>query len=119
MLNQQTIDRLHQMRLTGIAEAFTNQMQKNDFHDYTFEERLGLLVEYEWTLRQNKRLARLLQQARLRLQACMEDINYTHPRGLDKGFLKTLATCQWIQAHQNIIITGPTGVGNYAKFFVM
>lgn len=111
MLNQQTIDRLHQMRLTGIAEAFASQMQKNDFHDYTFEERLGLLVEYEWTMRQNKRLARLLQQARLRLQACMEDINYTRPRGLDKGLLKTLATCQWIQSHQNIIITGPTGVG--------
>lgn len=111
MLTNQTIDRLHQMKLTGMAQALTDQMEKADFNDYSFEERLGFLVEYEWTYRQNKRLAMLLKQANLRLGACMEDINYVHPRGLDRGLMKSLATCQWVNAHHNIIITGPTGIG--------
>ena len=107
MLNNQTIDRLHQMKLTGMAQALADQMEKTDFNDYSFEERVGLLVEYEWTYRQNKRLAILLKQARLRLGACVEDINYVHHRGL----IKSLATCQWLNAHHNVIITGPTGIG--------
>jgi DNA replication protein DnaC len=88
-----------------------DQMDKTDFNDYSFEERLGLLVEYEWTHRQNKRLAILLKQAKLRLDACVEDINYVHPRGLDRGLMKSLATCQWLNDHHNVIITGPTGIG--------
>lgn len=111
MLNNQTIDRLHQMKLTGMAQALADQMEKTDFNDYSFEERVGLLVEYEWTYRQNKRLAILLKQARLRLGACVEDINYVHHRGLDRGLIKSLATCQWLNAHHNVIITGPTGIG--------
>lgn len=111
MLNQQTIDRLHQMKLIGMAEAFLAQVQKPDLNDLSFEERFGLLVEHEWTYRHNKRLARLLKQARLRLPACLEDIDYHQPRGLDKGLLKSLGTCRWIRARQNVIITGPTGVG--------
>jgi len=111
VLTNQTIDRLHQMKLSGMAQALVDQMQKTDFNDYSFEERLGLLVEYEWTYRQSKRLSILLKQAKLRLGACMEDINYVHPRKLDRGLMKSLATCQWINARQNVIITGPTGVG--------
>jgi DNA replication protein DnaC len=99
------------MKLTGMAQALSDQMKNTDFNDYSFEERLGLLVEYEWTYRQNKRLAILLKQAKLRLGACMEDINYIHPRKLDRGLMKSLATCQWINARQNVIITGPTGIG--------
>ncbi len=111
MLSNQTINRLHQMKLTGMAQALVDQMEKTGFNDYSFEERLGLLVEYEWTYRQNKRLAILLKQAKLRLDACMEDINYAHPRKLDRKLIKTLSTCQWINAHHNVIITGPTGIG--------
>lgn len=111
MLINQTLDRLHQMKLTGMARAMADQMDKTDFNDYSFEERLGLLVEYEWTHRQNKRLAILLKQAKLRLDACVEDINYVHPRGLDRGLMKSLATCQWLNDHHNVIITGPTGIG--------
>lgn len=111
MLIHQTLDRLHQMKLTGMARAIADQMEKTDFNDYSFEERLGLLVEYEWTYRQNKRLAILLKQAKLRLDACVEDINYVHPRGLDRGLMKSLATCQWLNDHHNVIITGPTGIG--------
>ena len=111
MLIHQTLDRLHQMKLTGMARAMADQMDKTDLNDYSFEERLGLLVEYEWTYRQNKRLAILLKQAKLRLEACMEDINYVHPRGLDRGLMKSLANCQWLNDHHNVIITGPTGIG--------
>ena len=111
MLNNQTIDRMHQMKLTGMAQALADQIKNTDFNDYSFEERLGLLVEYEWTYRQNKRLAILLKQAKLRLGACMEDIDYVRPRGLDRGLMKSLANCQWINAHQNVIITGPTSIG--------
>jgi len=111
VLTNQTIDRLHQMKLTGMAQALADQIKNTDFNDYSFEERLGLLVEHEWTYRQNKRLAILLKQAKLRLGACMEDIDYVHPRGLNRGLMKSLANCQWVNAHQNVIITGPTGIG--------
>ena len=99
------------MKLTGMAQALADQIKNTDFNDYSFEERLGLLVEHEWTYRQNKRLAILLKQAKLRLGACMEDIDYVHPRGLNRGLMKSLANCQWVNAHQNVIITGPTGIG--------
>jgi len=111
VLTNQTIDRLHQMKLTGMAHALADQLNKTGFNDYSFEERLGFLVEYEWTYRQNKRLAILLKQAKLRLGACLEDINYVHPRGLDRGLMKSLATCQWLNVRHNVIITGPTGIG--------
>jgi len=94
-----------------MAQALADQIKNTDFNDYSFEERLGLLVEHEWTYRQNKRLAILLKQAKLRLGACMEDIDYVHPRGLNRGLMKSLANCQWVNAHQNVIITGPTGIG--------
>jgi len=98
-------------KFTGMVQALVDQMEKTGFNDYSFEERLGLLVEYEWTYRQNKRLAILLKQTKLCLEACMEDINYTHPRKLDRKLMKSLATCQWINARHNAIITGPTGIG--------
>ena len=111
MLAQQTIERLHQLRLTGMAQAFGAQLHDTSYHNLSFEERFGLLVEQEWLYRQNKRLARLLRQAQLRLPACLEDIDYVTPRGLDRGLMKSLGTCQWIREHLNILISGPTGVG--------
>ena len=79
--------------------------------ELSFEERFGLLVDEEYANREDKRLARLLKSARLRLQACMEDIDYGHRRGLKKTVMASLSTCQWIRGHQNILMTGPTGVG--------
>ncbi|MDI6814187.1 MAG: IS21-like element helper ATPase IstB [Desulfitobacteriaceae bacterium] len=111
MLNQQTVDRLHQMRLKGMAECFVSQQQNPDLQFLSFEERFGLIVEHEWTCRQNLLLSRLLKKARLKIAACMEDIDYQRPRGLDKGLLKSMSTCQWIRSRQNVLITGPTGVG--------
>jgi DNA replication protein DnaC len=111
MLNQQTIDHLHQMRLKGMAEAFSDQMKNADFANISFEERFGLLVDHEYIARQNRHLSRLLKNAKLPLPACMEDIDYQQPRGLDKSIIMGLSSCQWINSHQNILITGPTGVG--------
>lgn len=111
MLIQQTVESLRRMRLAGMADALLAQAQQPDLNDLSFEERLGLLVDYEVTFRQNKRLARLLKQARLRMPACMEDINYQHPRGLEKTVMRALSSCQWISDHQNVLIVGPTGVG--------
>lgn len=111
MLMQATIERLRSLRLRGMAEALAAQQQQPDLQGLTFEERVGLLVDLEWAYRQNRRLARLLKTAKLRLPACMEDIDYQHPRGLDKGVMRTLATCQWVQDHQHILVMGPTGVG--------
>ncbi len=111
MLTRQTVETLRRLRLTGMAEAFLNQAAHPDTQTLSFEERFGLLVDYEWTYRENRRLARLLKEARLRLQACPEDIDYQQPRGLDRGLLRSLSACEWVNSRQNVLITGPTGVG--------
>jgi len=77
-----------------------------------FDERFGLLVDAEWIDRQNKRLARNLREAKLRLSdACIEGIDYPARRKLDKAVIRGLASCAWIHEHHNVVITGPTGVG--------
>ena len=111
MLDHQTVARLREMRLFGMAQAFLAQAGDPEINNLSFEERLGLLVDQEWTWRQDRRLARLLKAAKLRLSACLEDIDYQVPRGLDRGLMRSLATGNWIRAHQNVIIVGPTGVG--------
>jgi len=111
VLNQHTVETLRRMRLTGMAEALLSQTQQPNSNELSFEERFGLLVDYEWTYRQNRRLSRLLKQARLKVPACLEDIDYQHPRGLDRAVMRPLASCEWLRQHQNVLISGPTGVG--------
>lgn len=111
MLTQTTITRLRDLRLRGMADALAAQQQQTDMQSLTFEERLGLLVDLEWAYRQNRRLGRLLKAAKLRLPACIEDIDYQQPRGLDRAVMRSLGTCQWVQQNQHILIVGPTGVG--------
>lgn len=108
---QQTLDKLHQMKLVGMAQALEEQLSQPETGALSFEERLGLLVDREADLRENRRLAWRLKEARLKQPACVEDVDFRHPRGLDRSVFFSLATCQWIQAHHNVIITGPTGVG--------
>lgn len=79
--------------------------------DLSFEDRLGMLVDAQWTWKENKRMKRLLTNAKLKLPASMEDIDYRTPRGLDKSVTMHLGTCDWIRRHQNVIIVGPTGTG--------
>jgi len=111
VLNQQTVQRLREMRLRGMAEALLDQNNNSDVQSYTFEERLGLLVDHEYISRQNRRLARLLKQARLRLPASLEDIDYQQCRGLDRAFLHSLSSCEWIGTRLNCLISGATGTG--------
>ena len=111
MLNEQTFDKLYAMKLIGMAEAFKEQLEQASFQDLSFEERFGMLVDHQWTWKENKRLKHLLQKAKLKLQASLEDIDYRTPRGIEKSILLSLASCQWIRSHQNLLISGPTGVG--------
>jgi len=111
MLTQQTVEKLREMGLDGMAEGLAEQARQPDLRDLAFEERLGLLVDREEGHRQNRRLKRLLRGARLRLNACLEDIDYRTPRGLDRGLMRHLATGDWLGRGQNVLITGPTGVG--------
>lgn len=111
MLIQQTLRHLQQLKLSGMAQALTEQHQQPMFHDLSFEERIGLIVDHELTYRSSKRLSNLLRQAKLRQQACIEDIDYQHPRGLVKSKMAPLITGDFIQQHHNILITGPTGCG--------
>jgi DNA replication protein DnaC len=111
MLVHPTLDKLESLRLTGMVKAFKEQMEMADISDITFEERLGLLADRETADRETRRLKTRLRKAKLRQNACIEDIDFKHPRGLDKSLITRLADCEWIKKHQNLIITGPTGAG--------
>lgn len=111
MLNHPTLDKLHELRFTGMAKALSEQMALPNIDDLSFEERLGLLIDRETTEREDRRLQTRLRQAKLKQKACIEDIDFKQPRGLDKSLLLDLAQCQWIKKHLNLLITGPTGVG--------
>lgn len=111
MMREETFNKLSQMRMHGLSLAFREQLDQPAFHEMDFEDRVGMMVDREWTERETRRLTRRLQQAKLREQACVEDIDYHHPRGLDRALLQRLSTSRWVEAKQNVIITGPTGVG--------
>lgn len=111
MLIQQTVERLHELRLRGMAAALQEQLTSSAVQELDFEDRLTLLVERELTCRDDRRLQRRLQEARLRLDAAVEDVNFRAARGLDRSVLMRLATAEWVKAHQVVLIVGPTGVG--------
>jgi DNA replication protein DnaC len=111
MLTQQTLETLRALGFTGMADAYQAQLQDADVQALSFDERLGLLVDREWSERQTRRLVRRLQIARLPLPASIEDIDYTTPRGVERGLIRTLAEGRWLHEHLNLIMCGPTGVG--------
>jgi DNA replication protein DnaC len=111
MLNQQTIEKLHAMKLHGMADAFHTQLQTIDTAQLSFEERLALLVDQQWLWKENRALARRLRFAHLKERGVMEDIDYQHPRGLDRKLMRTLATSEWVRQHQHLLLIGPTGIG--------
>jgi DNA replication protein DnaC len=111
MLNEQTFEKLYAMKLVGMAEALKDQMGRADMDGLTFEERLAMLVDAQTLFRENKRMKRLLENAKLKLPATMEDVDYRTSRGLDKSVFLKLGTCEWVRSHRNVIIVGPTGVG--------
>ena len=112
MLTAPTLEQLHALKLAAMAAAWTEQQHQADMTALAFDERFGLLVEAEWRARENTRLARALQEAKLKItQACFEAIDYPARRELDKAVIRQLATCRWVEEHQNVILVGATGVG--------
>lgn len=112
MQHEPLINQLRTLKLTGMADAFEQQLEQPGTHDdLSFAQRLSLMIDRESTSRTNSRVARLLKAAQLKLQAHPEDVNYRHPRNLHKGAFAGLLSCQWIVGHQNVLITGPTGCG--------
>lgn len=111
MLEHPTLDKLAGLKLTGMLQALQEQSQRSEYRELSFEERLGLLVDREVLLRQNRQIATRMKKAGLRQEAAVEDIDFRHPRGLDRSVILSLASCQWIRNRRNCLITGPTGVG--------
>jgi DNA replication protein DnaC len=111
MLHEQTFEKLYALQLTGMAEALKDQMGRADMDGLAFEERFSMLVDAQHLFRENKRMKRLLENAKLKLAASMEDIDYRSPRGLDKSVMLSLGSCDWVRKHRNVIIVGPTGSG--------
>ena len=112
MLDKMTIEKLHEMKLSAMAEAFRNQTQDQALAGLSFEERFGLIVDIEWSKRKNNRLTRLIRNAGFSdTSACVENIEYAADRKLDKAQISTLATCNYIQERHNIIILGAAGAG--------
>ena len=112
MTNQSTIDKLIEMRLTTMADAFRNQLDDPKFKEVPFEDRFGMLVDIEYSNRKNNRQKRLIRNAGFdQPEASIMDINYTSGRKLNKDLINRLATCEYISEHRNLFITGATGCG--------
>jgi len=112
MLREPTNEKLRAMRLDAMAAAWSEQNGKPEIASLSFDERFGMLVDAEWTHRENKRLTTALREAKLKLSsACIEDIDHSPKREIDRAQLRQLATCRWVAEHQNVIVTGMTGTG--------
>lgn len=111
MLTQPTIEKLNTMKLPAMAKAFADQMQTPDMAKLSFEERFGLIVDYQMTDLLNRRMLNRLKNAKLRLSASVEDLDFRQGRGMDRSTIMSLALNQWVKSHHNILVTGPTGVG--------
>lgn len=111
MLFEQTIEKLVGLRLKGMVQAVEELVVKGSVSDLTFEDIFGLVVDREWMIRENRRMARRLKEATLKQKGCVEEIDYRHARGLDKKVMKELITGRWIAVKRNVIMTGPTGLG--------
>lgn len=112
MMNEQTLTKLHEMKLNGMAEAYKEQAVNKDFQKMSFEDRLSLLVDLEFSRRRSNKLQRLIKSATfINSKACVEDIEYHEDRKLDKELILKLASGLYIQDYHNIILKGPTGSG--------
>jgi DNA replication protein DnaC len=112
MLNETTLAKLRDLKLKSMAEGFNEQLSGAGYEQMTFEERFGLLVDAEWTRRQNNRMDRLIKNATFSIRgACVEDIEYHADRNLDRKLIAKLGTCDYVHAGHNVIILGTTGSG--------
>lgn len=111
MIWQQTLDKIGKMSFTGMLAAIKEQESNRQYEKMSFEDRLGYLIEREHLDRENRRLKSRLKQAKLKQQACVEDIDFSSGRNLVRTKILDLGTCRWIKDHRNLIITGATGAG--------
>ncbi|MBY0595223.1 IS21-like element helper ATPase IstB [Bacillus bingmayongensis] len=112
MTNESTLSKLNNMRMSAMAESYREQLRNSDYQELSFEERFGLLVDLEWSRRQNNKLERLVKSASLRnSRASIEDIEYHPDRKLDKAQILRLASGKYIEEHHNIILKGASGNG--------
>jgi DNA replication protein DnaC len=111
MLSEETYRQLVEMKMYGLAASFSEYLDQTDRDELDFEERFGMMVDREHTERQERRLKYRLNKAKLREEASVEDIDYRHPRGLDRSVMQRLAMCKWVAEHEHVIITGKTGLG--------
>ena len=111
MLTEQTLEKMNAMKLLGMAAAVTEQRQSSQYTALSFEERLALLVDAEWTHREQRKLTRRLRSAKLRYPASIENVDFKHSRNLDRSQVLALGACSWISDRHNLIVTGPTGIG--------
>ena len=109
--NQATIDKMQKMRLHGMAGAFRNLQETGKNMKLTIDEVISHLIDSEWDYKHNRRLERLVKAARFRYQASLEDLDFTLDRNLDKNKILRLSDCSWVTKGEDILITGPTGVG--------
>lgn len=107
----QTIEKLHALKLSAMADGLLAQTRQPDIETLGFEERLALLVDLQHTAAHNAALSQRLKASNLRQTACLEDLDLRTPRGLDRTLIPTLASCQWIRTARSVLLTGPTGVG--------
>lgn len=111
MLVHQTLSKLEEMGLAGMAQAMRQQLEQSQYTELSFEERLGLLVDREAEMREDRRLQLRLRAAKLRQNVSVEEIDFKVPRGLDRGVILSLAQASWVSAHHNCLVSGPTGAG--------
>lgn len=111
MLRYPMLEQLRNLRLHAMARCLEEQMNTEDIGSFSFEDRLGMMVDREMVDRENRRLSRRLSRAALKVDACMEDMDYRAGRGLDRSLMMSLASCRWIHERRGILITGPTGAG--------
>lgn len=111
MNHQTSIEKMKQMRLTAMAETYYNSLQTGMYKDYTIDQFIALLVDQEWEYRHNKKIANLIATAKFRDQACIENIDFTASRSLDRNILERLSSLDFLKRKENLIITGLTGTG--------
>ncbi|AJA49802.1 insertion sequence IS1162 putative ATP-binding protein [Clostridium pasteurianum DSM 525 = ATCC 6013] len=112
MINESTVSKLNELRLTAMAESYRNQLLDSSFKDLSFEERFGLIIDTEWSRRKNNKLNKLIRKSEFSFNdACIENIEYHADRKLDKALITKLSTCNYIQEKHNIVILGASGAG--------
>jgi len=112
MLSEPMMEKLIAMRLQGMADGLKAQQQDPAAAELSFQERLAMLVDQQWNWRENQALSRRMKAAKLRGNACVEEIDFRTSRGLDKSVIRALAQeSAWVAKHENIFVLGPTGVG--------